>query len=281
MTRYLPPNSVARRLSNEPACGLLAGRALVLQLAHPAVAAGVEEHSDFKSHPLKRLLGTLTAMYSITNGPHDLAQGMGERVRHIHSFVTGAGYRANDPANLLWVHATLVDSVLLANTLFVRPLSVDLEQAFYQEMKKVALPFGLAEEDQPKDLQEFHSYFDSTVRRLRLTETSRELIGFVLSPELPGGLHRPLGPALSLMRLITVATIPEPIRVQAGLRWDSHNAAAFRSVQVLVKAAMRAQPYAARSAPVRLGAAALVRRAEHQVERFQAGRSAAGAGRAS
>ena len=71
------------------------GRALLLQLAHPHVAAGVEEHSDFQSNPFKRLLGTLEAVYTMVYGTEDDAAGVGRRIRWIHDFVSGPAYQAS------------------------------------------------------------------------------------------------------------------------------------------------------------------------------------------
>ena len=107
-----PPGAVIRRVNEEPAILFGAGRALLLQLAHPHVAAGVDQHSDFQHNPFKRLRGTLEAVYAMVYGPRELAEGVGRRIRWVHDHVTGPGYRANDPENLLWVHATLLDSAL-------------------------------------------------------------------------------------------------------------------------------------------------------------------------
>ena len=167
MARNFPKNSIVRRVNNEPAIGLAAGRALLLQVAHPAVAQGVTDHSDFQRNPFKRLQGTLEAMYSIVNGSAELAGGIGRRVRWIHEFVVGPTYRASDPENLLWVHATLTDSALLAYTTFVGPLAPDDAEAYYQQMKRVAEPFGLSEADHPKTLADFRAYFDHTVAKPR------------------------------------------------------------------------------------------------------------------
>ena len=43
-------------------------RALLLQIAHPLVAAGVADHSDFRSDPWRRLDGTLRSYLRIIYG---------------------------------------------------------------------------------------------------------------------------------------------------------------------------------------------------------------------
>src|SRR5206468_2892793 len=83
------------------------GRALRMQLAHPAVAQGVADHSGFEADPFARLRGTLDAMTTIVYGTKEQAAQVAAQVKAIHRRVRGDGYYANDPALLLWVHATL------------------------------------------------------------------------------------------------------------------------------------------------------------------------------
>jgi uncharacterized protein (DUF2236 family) len=211
---------VIRRVNAEPALFLAAGRALLLQLAHPAVAQGVADHSDFQTNPFRRLQGTLEATYAVVFGSEELAAAVGRRIQHIHDYVTGTSYRANDPANLLWVHATLTDSALRAYTDVVEELSPTDLAAYYREMMRVAEVFGLPAGDQPSDLAEFRAYFDTMVTTLRVTDEGRRLGRDVLYPSLPSGLRVTLGPALALNRLVAVGTLPEPLREQFGFAWD-------------------------------------------------------------
>jgi uncharacterized protein (DUF2236 family) len=211
---------VIRRVNAEPALFLAAGRALLLQLAHPAVAQGVTDHSDFQSNPFRRLQGTMEATYAVVFGSEELATAVGRRIRRIHDFVTGTGYRANDPPNLLWVHATLTDSALRAYTDLVEELSPADAAAYYREMMRVAEVFGLRAADQPVDLARFRAYFDETVATLRVTDEGRRLGRDVLYPSLPAGLRAALAPALALNRLVAVGTTPEPLREQFGFAWD-------------------------------------------------------------
>lgn len=252
MTDHFPKDSLVRRITREPALNLLAGRALVLQLSHPAVAHGVEDHSDFRANPFKRLQGTLTAMYGIVNGSEDEAAQIGQRINRIHEHVVGATYRANDPANLLWVHATLVDSTLLGYRTFVGNLSAGDTERYYQEMKRVAEPLGLPASAQPSTYAEFRSYFAETVESLAVDNTARDLIDFVLNPTLPAGLHVPLAPALALERLVTVGTTPAALRERIGLTWDARRQVVLNAFILGIRTASAVQPAALRTAPTRL-----------------------------
>ncbi|HEY7451945.1 MAG TPA: oxygenase MpaB family protein, partial [Candidatus Limnocylindria bacterium] len=125
------PGSVSWRVDREAV--VLAGGtcALLLQVAHPAVAAGVDAHSDFRADPFARLRRTLGASWSIVFGDRSSAERAIRRINAVHELVrgvvpeTGAPYRALDPELLLWVHATLVDTALRMHDRFVAPLSVD------------------------------------------------------------------------------------------------------------------------------------------------------------
>ena len=102
------------------------GRALLMQVAHPLIAAGVAAHSGFQQAPLTRLTRTLELMLTIVfaDGRDALAavRAIARVHRRVHGrletavgpFRRGTPYDAADPALLLWVHATLVDSALVA-----------------------------------------------------------------------------------------------------------------------------------------------------------------------
>lgn len=270
MTAQFPAGSIIRRVNIEPAIMLGAGRALLLQLAHPSVAQGVEDHSDFKGNPFKRLQGTVEATYAVVFGSQELARGVGRRIHWIHDFVVGAGYHANDPDNLLWVHATLADTALRCYTSLVEPLSADDEAAYYDEMKGVAEVFGVPRADQPATLADFRAYFDETVAALDVTAVGRDLAAFILDPELPLGLHVPFRPLLGLQRLFTLGTLPPPIREQLDVAWTPSDQARFERAQRRARRTFSALPRAVRTAPNRAAGPLLLWQAARHVEQWEA-----------
>jgi uncharacterized protein (DUF2236 family) len=273
---FFPRDSVIRRVNAEPALFLAAGRALLLQLAHPAVAQGVADHSDFQSNPFRRLQGTLEATYAVVYGSEALAAAVGRRIQHIHDFVTGASYQANDPANLLWVHATLTDSALRAYTDMVEDLSPADAATYYREMMLVAEVFGLPAVDQPASLGEFRAYVDEMVRTLRVSDEGRRLGNDVLYPSLPAGLRMALAPALALNRLVAVGTTPEPLREQFGFAWDRRREQRLALVQSSAARAFGLAPRAMRTTPGWLnGRLLLWQAARHVSGGVSAGTSAA------
>jgi uncharacterized protein (DUF2236 family) len=269
MDRF-PPDSVIRRVNLEPAIMFGAGRALLLQLAHPAVAQGVEDHSDFKGNPFKRLLGTLEATYAVVYGSEDLARGVGRRIQWIHDFVVGPGYEANDPLNLMWVHATLCDTALRCYTTLVEPLSPADEETYYQEMQEVAEVFGVDPADQPATLADFRAYVDETVAHLEVTPVGRDLARFILEPTLPLGLHVPLAPVLSLQRRFTLGSLPAAVRDQLGVTWTDDDQARFERAERRVRAVFSALPRAVRTAGPRLQGVGLLWLAQRHVRQWEA-----------
>src|SRR5258707_11955495 len=116
-------DSITRRVNRENILLLGGGRALLMQLAHPKVAAGVDEHSDFRTHPVRRLRRTILMTMAIVFGDRETALAAAHAVNGAHARVRGDDYHALDPQLLLWVHATLVDSALVTYATFVQPLT--------------------------------------------------------------------------------------------------------------------------------------------------------------
>ncbi|MEL7210354.1 MAG: oxygenase MpaB family protein, partial [Actinomycetota bacterium] len=158
MTPRFAPDAVIRRIDGEGIILLGGGRALLLQLAHPAVAAGVAEHSEFERDPLGRLFGTLEATYTIVFGTEAEVERMADRVRSIHQRVTGDGYRAGDPELLCWVNATLVDTAVHVYERWVGPLTVEERDEYVRDSRHVAHVLGCPLDAQPADWSTFRTY---------------------------------------------------------------------------------------------------------------------------
>lgn len=217
-------------------------RALVMQLAHPLVAAGVDQHSDFPARALGRLRRTLDLSLAMIYGSPDEADAAVRAVRTIHDRVEGqAGgdvYRANDPELLQWVNATLVDTTLLVFERFVRRLSTRERARYYAESVDAAELFGIPRGAIPPDLRSFRRYLRRmlTDGPLRATDAGRRLVRDVLRPPLPIPLRFPAVAS----RRITVSLLPEEIRQMFGLRHrpadDVVVAAAAKTSRALLRA---------------------------------------------
>jgi len=241
------PDAVIRRVDGELVLLLGGGRALLLQLAHPLVARGVAEHSDFRADPLARLQKTLAATHAIVFGTTDQAERVSAHVATVHARVTGAGYQASDPALLLWVHATLVDTALRVHRRFLRSLGPAEAERYYQESARVAEVFGLARRDQPPDLVRFRSYVRGMVTELSaaMTDESRQLARDVLYPRLP----LLMTPVTTGFRELTIGLLPPPLRRAYGLRWDPARQLALHATALAMRATLPWVPPVLRRAP--------------------------------
>ena len=211
-------DTALRRVTAE---GLLlagGGRATLLQIAHPLVARGVYEHSDFAARPLTRLRSTLLYSYAVLFGSAAEAEKMSRFVRAMHSRVRGPGYAADDPALLVWVNATLYDTAMLLYQRTFGPLSEADADECHRRYSVVATSIGCPPDAWPPDRAAFARYYDDMLASLRVGAEAREIAGALLSTStLPIAL-RPIQP---LVRFVTVGLLPEPVRAGYGFRWTA------------------------------------------------------------
>ncbi len=249
------PGSVLWLVNKEVVILLSGGRALLLQLAHPGIAAGVDEHSDFRRHPVRRLWRTLDRMLRLAFAdPADLRRAA-RQINQAHQGIKGPGYRAGDPALLLWVQATLIHSGLQAYERWFRPLTPAEREAYYREWKRMGAFLGLPETAQPQTYDDFAAYWSSMVDgdELRVDERARELAAAVLRPPLR------LLPDLTWMPLviITAGLLPERLREAYGLPWRRREQRAFRVLEAAIRtsrnlpAPLREMPIARRQRRLR------------------------------
>jgi uncharacterized protein (DUF2236 family) len=236
------PGSAAWKINRESVLLFGGGRALLMQVAHPLVAAGVAEHSDFDRDPFDRLWRTVDAALTVIFGDTDSWRAAVRRVGSIHEGVRGsrAGepYSALDPDLLLWVHATLVDSSLEAYATFLRPVPVRVRERYYLEMRAMGTAFGIPAELHPPTYADFRRYVEWTVEGLSIGEESRRVARQVLSPPAPAALL-PLG---LLGGLASVGLLPTRIRDGLGLRWNRGTRVAFGSLAAATRACVPLLP---------------------------------------
>ena len=251
------PESEAWRLDREAMLLLGAGpRALLLQLAHPKVAAGVAEHSDFRADPWRRLDGTLRSFLRIIYGSTPAARGEIRRLNAMHRSIRGDHYDARDPDLSLWVHATLVDSTIVVNDAWAGPMSRERAAQFYEETKPIARAFGVPDATLPSDLDAFDRYLTAQLGPdgpVRVGPTARELAEAILHPPLPGVLARTgLHPRLYDWTLWpSIGLLPPGIREAYGFEWgwreravDAWLVTAWRAWNTVLPPGFRQMPQA-------------------------------------
>ena len=222
------PASEAWRLNREAMLLLGAGpRALLLQLAHPAVAAGVADHSDFRADPWRRLAGTLRSYLTIVYGSTAAARAEIRRLNGLHRGIVGPGYSARDPELSLWVHATLVESTIAVYEAWLEPLPTARRAAYYAETRPIGRAFGVPEALLPADLEAFERYVAEMLApdgAVRVSAVARELAAVVLRPPLAPLatlLPVPTGPAAAVLRRVPAGTYAWTLWPSVGLLPDS------------------------------------------------------------
>jgi uncharacterized protein (DUF2236 family) len=235
---YFSPDTMIWRVDREMALLLAGGRALLMQLAHPKVAAGVAQHSHFKDDPLGRLHRTMSTMWSIVFDEAARARAALEQVQNVHrkvqgivdpgeSLPAGTPYDALDTELLLWVHATLIDSAPLVYDLFVKPLTLDEKSRYYEDSKTLAHLFEIPASLVPSSLGDFNAYMETmlTGGKIAVGPTAQSLAAEILHPR--PWILKPAGP---LFRLITAGLLPEGLREAYRLTWNDRTTKKFSFV---------------------------------------------------
>ncbi|HET6744513.1 MAG TPA: oxygenase MpaB family protein [Candidatus Limnocylindria bacterium] len=256
------PGSQSWRIDGEVM--VLAGGtcALLMQLAHPAIAAGVAQHSDFRVDPFARLRRTLNASFAVVFGTRPRAELALRRINAIHGAVggtvpeTGEAYTATDPHLLLWVHATLVDTALRVYDLYVAPLSQDEAEAYHAEARQVAVRLGVPETVLPVTLAELRAEMERLIANgtVTVSPTARSLAPAVLHPT-----RFPPRLAWDTAHLISMSVLPDPIRRGYGISWSPRRDAGMKAVAAISRRLWPIVPRPLRRVPQ-------ARRAERRVE---------------
>ena len=249
------PDSVIWRIDREAAVFLGAARALLLQLAHPWVAAAIAQHSRSLTDPIGRFHRSFSIVYTMVFGTTAQALAAGRRLHRRHTaisgimgenvgaFAAGSPYCANDVAALRWVHATLTDTALRAYQLVNPPLSADDRERYYADARVFAALFGIPQSALPQSWPDFARYVDdmfssdmlavgSAARsiaaelfcgagtRLRAPLWYRALTASLLPPRLRDAFELPYGPSelRSAERMLTAIRHVHPW-VPARLRY--------------------------------------------------------------
>ena len=205
---FFGPASVTWRLSADLSSIVAGLRALLVQALHPLAMAGVDQHSDWRRDPVGRLAATSSYLATVSFGDRAAAARAAARVRRIHEHVrgtdpvTGRPYAASDPALLLWVHATLVESTMVACELFGTPLAPTDGDRYVTEMAVAAELVGIPAALVPSDLVDLRQYLSSVRPELRCTpaampEWALQMYGFrapgALTPARRAEIRQALG----------------------------------------------------------------------------------------
>jgi uncharacterized protein (DUF2236 family) len=241
------PASAIWQVDREAAVFLGAGRALLMQLAHPWVATAIAGHSTTLTNPIARFHRTFEIMFTLVFGSLDQALAAARRLHERHAaiagtmsealgiYAAGSRYLANELSALMWVHTTLVDTAATAYELVLPPLTTETRERYYAECRVLGTLFGIPVEAQPRDWPAFRRYVEETIAsdRLAVGASARGIGTAVMA-----GAGRV--PVPGWYRDVTASLLPERLRVAYALpfgpREQARAARALRTIRRLYSA---------------------------------------------
>lgn len=219
MGGFFGPDAFVWEAVRESAILLGGGRAALMQLAHPAVAHAIRDHSVVHQDMLGRFTRTMKSAYDVLFGSIDDATEISKRVYRIHAAIAGklddvpgqdvAPYRALDPEAIFWVGATLTDTTILVYERMVRPMTLAERDRMVRESIPFWVLFGVPAESCAKNWADLHGY---VVRRSEslaplVGETARTQAALLFQSPLPL-----MQPVFDQIRLITAELLPTPLQ---------------------------------------------------------------------
>ncbi|MGQ0686700.1 oxygenase MpaB family protein [Bradyrhizobium sp.] len=225
------PASITWRIDREAVIFLGAGRALLLQLAHPWIAAAVAEHSRTFADPIGRFHRTFDVVFTMVFGSLDKALAAARRLHQRHTtivgslpeaigpFDRGSPYRANEVAALRWVHATLVETALIVHDMILPPLSVEERERYWAESRLYGALFGLTSADLPADWESFAAYNAAMMQSdiLSVSTAAREVAGQIFAS------GRPWLRPQRWYRALSAQLLPDGLRIGFGFAFDERD----------------------------------------------------------
>ena len=234
------------------------GRAILLLLAHPAIAAGVHHHSSFRGSlrsSFRRMQSTVDAMLSLTFGDTEQMIAAAAAINTTHDRVRGRvregaveSYSAHDPELQRWVHASLLESIPLAYELLIGPLTLCERDRYCSEAAIMEPLLGMPAGWLPRNTAQLDAYMRAMLAggSIVVTETSRALARAVLYPP-----HWQVAwPAFRAMQLLAIGSLPPSIRRAYGFEWRAGDTRALARWTALLGASLRMLPPFVREWPV-------------------------------
>jgi uncharacterized protein (DUF2236 family) len=212
-------DSVTWRVHGDVTTMMVGGVAsLLLQMLHPAVLAGVWDHSAFRTDMLGRLRRTARFIAETTYAERGVGQAAIDKVRAVHERVggtlpDGTAYRADDPALLAWVHVTEMWSFLAAWQRYGNPITLHEEDDYFAETARVAEALGA--DPIPRSKAEADALIAAMRPQLRVDTRTREVARFLLNQRPPS---LAVAPAQAAIFAAAVDLLPDWARAMHGLK---------------------------------------------------------------
>jgi uncharacterized protein (DUF2236 family) len=254
---FFGPGSITWEINRDSVTYIGGLRALLMQIAHPKVAQGVAEHSNYKEDPFGRLFRTIDTVHDLVFGDLETAMTTATRLHTVHQRVGGTlpepvpwphtrRYTANDPELLRWVYATLIDSAMVTHRLFLPDLAPVAWERYYGESKIFAELCGVSADDLPETLVDFRSWMRQTVDgpTLHVGDTARSIADAIIKGP---PIMYPLRPS---NYVLAAGMLPGRMREAFGLGWSVPVRVSYTFGVLATRTLMRNVPLAIRSLPV-------------------------------
>lgn len=246
----LPPlplgrDTISWRINGGPVPFVGASTALLLQVAHPLVAAGVAQHSNYRGDPFGRLYRTLDTVLKLVFGSPETVEQMRRRLAARHRTVVGTAsdgteYDARDPDLGMWVWGTLVHTALLAHEYAYGALPPSDREQFYRESLPFAVASGVPVERLPATWDDFLAWYDHVITHdLAATPECADVADATFNPRVPPVVGRLGG---RVMRWLAAALMPPRGREIYGLSWDDRRQRRFERFMRAVGGVLRLTP---------------------------------------
>ncbi|MGW0392473.1 oxygenase MpaB family protein [Streptomyces sp. NPDC003042] len=262
-----PPGGVLWTIAGDVRALLMLPAAFTMQVAHPAIGAGVDQYSVFRTDPWGRGERSLRSVQLWVYGGTEAVEE-GRRVRRLHQRIQGTDtrgrpYHALDPACYAWVHATGFPVYLYAGRYLLRPFTPAQERQLYQEWLQVGRILGLRDRDMPRSIEEYWEYYRRMLaEEIEPTEVARELVATDVDLPRPDAgspavrlLLRLTWPVLrsAFLRLrafVTVGYMPPEARAAIGLEWSPAQERRLRRFSTVVRLLVPLLPERLRYLPI-------------------------------
>ncbi len=177
------PDSMSWEINGDLASLVVGGTAaIIMEVLHPSVMAGVFTQSSYRTEPLRRARNTLGYVLRTTFGSTPGATRVIEGVKNVHRRVggtraDGVAYQALDPELIAWVHTCIPWAVMRAYETYNRPLSVEEKDRYLREQAVIGRMGGA--DWVPETARELDDYVEAMRPRMAMNDQTVEFIGFL------------------------------------------------------------------------------------------------------
>ncbi len=248
------PDSIVWRRASDIRLFMSSGYALLMQVSHPTVGAGVRDHSVYAKDPGGRLIRTLDYVNALIYGGEAESARMGRQLRELHKRIQGTTpegkrYHSLEPGAFAWVHATLLQGTVDAHARFGRPMDPDQLARFYVGYKRLGRLVGVRDKDLPDTWEGFCVYFDEMVEtRLENNDAVQDLLYNMRRPIPPlpwipdAGWRVARRPMTHILNLGATGMLPPVLRERFGLTWTTAQENELRVLSAALRAATPLMP---------------------------------------